>query len=334
MSTAVSGDQSLSYFLRQKNTEIKQNIERFTSELTTGQIADVRDALAGNYSFLTDVERKSEVLGRYAISSAEATIFTDAVQLALTHFRETTSTLSSSLLTAGTSPTAAKVTSLSGEARASFDTMVDTLNSETAGRYIFSGNKTDQRPLIDASIIIDGLRAALSGATTPDDIVLQATAWFDDPGGFAALAYEGGDDPLSPFLLSPSESASVDIRANDPELIVSLRNAAIAALANDPAFSLDLSEQASLFYKVGENSLINQNGVIGIQSKVGYIEAKIDNVTARNSAEVTSLNMAKNALLEADPYEAATKLEEAQFQLQSLYSVTVRMSQLSLVNFL
>jgi flagellar hook-associated protein 3 FlgL len=43
---------------------------------------------------------------------------------------------------------------------------------------------------------------------------------------------------------------------------------------------------------------------------------------------------AKTGLLEIDPFEAATKLEEVQFQLQSLYSVTVRMSQLSLVKFL
>ena len=62
--------------------------------------------------------------------------------------------------------------------------------------------------------------------------------------------------------------------------------------------------------------------------------ARLDRIATRNAAEVTSLTMAKNTLLEADPFEAATKLEEAQFQLQSLYTVTVRSSELSLVNFL
>jgi flagellar hook-associated protein 3 FlgL len=35
-----------------------------------------------------------------------------------------------------------------------------------------------------------------------------------------------------------------------------------------------------------------------------------------------------------DPYEAATKLEAAQSQLEALYTVTARLSRLNLVDFL
>ncbi len=80
--------------------------------------------------------------------------------------------------------------------------------------------------------------------------------------------------------------------------------------------------------------LIAQDDVIALRADVGFVESRIEKVAARNAAEVTGLEFAKVALLEIDPYEAATRLEEAQFQLQSLYTVTVRMSQLSLVNFL
>ncbi|MDG1170848.1 MAG: flagellin, partial [Sulfitobacter sp.] len=90
----------------------------------------------------------------------------------------------------------------------------------------------------------------------------------------------------------------------------------------------------SIFGKSGQALLIAGDDVIALRADVGFVEARIEKIGARNSAEATSLEYAKRALLEIDPYEAATKLEEAQFQLQSLYSVTVRMSQLSLVNFI
>jgi flagellar hook-associated protein 3 FlgL len=89
-----------------------------------------------------------------------------------------------------------------------------------------------------------------------------------------------------------------------------------------------------LFGLSANELLQGQSGAVTLQSRVGFAQARIDTIATRNAAEVTSLQMARNALLEVDPFEAATKLEEAQFQLQSLYSVTVRMSQLSLVNYL
>ena len=57
-------------------------------------------------------------------------------------------------------------------------------------------------------------------------------------------------------------------------------------------------------------------------------------ISARNEAEETSLEFARNSLLAADPFETATELENVQFYLQSLYTVTARNSQLNLVNFL
>jgi flagellar hook-associated protein 3 FlgL len=113
-----------------------------------------------------------------------------------------------------------------------------------------------------------------------------------------------------------------------------LRLTAVAALADDASFGLTVSDQSELFGITGRKMLSTRDAVISLQASVGFVEARVDQITARNAAEVTSLEYARTALLGIDSYQAATQLEEVQFQLQSLYAVTVRMSQLSLVNFL
>ena len=77
-----------------------------------------------------------------------------------------------------------------------------------------------------------------------------------------------------------------------------------------------------------------QDQLTKLRADIGFSQSRIQNVSTRNAAQTTSLEYARTALLEADPYETATKLEDVQFQLQSLYSVTVRLSELSLLNFM
>ncbi len=220
------------------------------------------------------------------------------------------------------------------EARSALDGIPGAINTTSAGRYLFSGAATDQPPLPDIDDVLLALRTAVSGATTPDALLAAAKVWFDDPGGFEATLYQGASESIAPFDLSQTEKVTLDVRAVDPKLKEVLRLTAVAALADDTGFGFDRSAQSEVFNKSGQALLVAQDDIIALRATVGFVEARIEKTAARNAAEQTSLEFAKLSLLAVDPYEAATRLEEAQFQLQSLYSVTVRMSQLSLVNFL
>jgi flagellar hook-associated protein 3 FlgL len=68
--------------------------------------------------------------------------------------------------------------------------------------------------------------------------------------------------------------------------------------------------------------------------RLGTTEGQIAAAATRNSAEVAALEIARNGLVSVDPYEAATRLEAAQSQLEALYTATARLSRLSLVDFL
>lgn len=334
MNTGSLGDLSQSYLLRHRNTSLKQDIARLTQELATGQVADVRQVLAGNVSYLADIERKTAMLEGYKVATSEATHFAGAMQTALGRFSDLSEDLTSSLVTAGLTTSGSTGDDIPSEARNALSAMIGTLNTDIAGRYMFSGTATNQAPLVEPDILLADLSAAIATATTPADMLTQAKAWFDDPAGFSAMAYQGSADVLLPFGLSQTEEISLHLQATDPKLRAMLAATAVAALADDPSFALSLPDQSEVFRLTGASMLGDKDGVTELRANVGFVESRIEAIATRNAAEVSSLNFARTNLLEVDPYTAATQLEDVQFQLQSLYSVTVRSSQLSLVNFL
>ncbi|MFT6674860.1 MAG: flagellar hook-associated protein 3 FlgL [Sulfitobacter sp.] len=334
MTGTTLGDLAQSYMLRSRNTALKQDITRLTTELASGQVADVRQVLAGNFSYLSDIERKMEILSGYEIATSEASHFTTALQATLEQMSDITEGMSGSLITAGTSAVGVTAGDVTSEARNALSSLIGRLNTNVSGRHLFSGAATDRPAVADTDALLGALSAAMVGAVTPADMLATAQAWFDDPAGFDAVIYQGSDNALASFALAQNENVSLDIRATDPDLKRSLMLTSVAALADDPAFALAPPAQAALFLDVGQQMLATQDRLTSLRANVGFVEARVDTIATRNAAEATSLNFAKAALLEVDPFETATKLEDAQFQLQSLYAVTVRMSQLSLVNFL
>lgn len=334
MTGTTLGDLAQSYMLRNRNTALKQDITRLTQELASGQVADVRQVLSGNQSYLTDLERKMDILSGYAVATTEATHFTAAMQAALGQMGNISENLSGSLITAGTSGIGVSAGDLSNEAENALEALIGRLNTNVSGRHMFSGAATDRPALTDAQTLLTELTAAMAGAATPADMITAAQFWFADPAGFDAVIYQGSNTGLAPFEMSQADAVDLDLRATDPDLKNTLMLTALAALADEPTFALAPPEQAELFLDLGQRMLASQDSLTSLQANVGFVEARIDAITSRNAAETTSLSFARAALLEIDPFEAATKLEDVQFQLQSLYSVTVRMSQLSLVNFL
>ncbi len=328
------GDLSSAFALRQRNVALRESIDRLTTELASGQVADTRNVLAGNYSTLTDIERRTSLLEGYGVATTEAKLFAGASQQALGLLQDFGSDLSGSLLTAGTSAIGVTGSDTASQAKSTLAGMIGVINTASAGRFLFSGTATDQAPLPDVETVLSAVRTAITGATSPDDVLATADAWFNDPAGFEALVYRGSANGLEPFTISANESVELDIRAVDPKLLEVIKLTAVSALADDGVLGYDVQTQSELFSKTGEALLVAQDNVVSLRAEVGFVESRIEGIAARNAAEVTSMEFAKAGLLAIDPYEAATQLEEVQFQLQSLYSVTVRMSQLSLANFL
>lgn len=334
MSSVSLGDLSQSFMLQRRSVLLRENLSSLTYELSSGKVSDVREVLAGNHNYLTGLERKLEVLEGYSVANTEAAYLTGAMQTSLDRVQQLSSDLGLDLLLASGGPIGVVSGNPSGNARVQLEGMISSINDDIAGRSLFGGTATDRPPLATSDEIIAELQVVLAGQTTPEDIVAAAEVWFADPAGFDAVMYSGSNTALAPFVLSETETVGIDVRANDDALKSIIMNTALSAMADDPIFNLTVPQQSELFGLTGLALQSGQDQLTSLRSKIGFTEARIETIAVRNQAEATSTEFARNALLEADPFETATQLENVQFRLQSLYSVTVRSSQLSLVNFL
>lgn len=334
MNSVSLGDLSQAFMLQRRSVELRQELSRLTDELSSGQVSDIKQILSGNHTYLSSLERSLEVLGGYNVATTEAGYFTAAMQTSLERVQDISGQLGLDLILASGGPVAVVAGSPPQNAATQLDGILNALNSAIAGRSLFSGTATDAPPLADAQTLLDEVRTVVTGQPTPADILAAAENWFTDPLGFDAVIYEGSDTSIAPFVLSETDRVSLDVRANEPAIKELLMYASLAALADDPALALTVPQQEDLFEIAGLGLQSNLDLITDLRSRIGIAEARIETIAVRNGAEKTSVEAARNTLILADPFETATQLENVQFQLQGLYQVTVRSSQLSLVNFL
>jgi flagellar hook-associated protein 3 FlgL len=68
--------------------------------------------------------------------------------------------------------------------------------------------------------------------------------------------------------------------------------------------------------------------------RVGTTQAQIVSAVTRNGAEESALEIARAGIVSADPYDAASRLEELQTRIEALYLITARVSRLSLSEYI
>lgn len=332
--TVTLGDRAYSMTFQSRSAELKTTIARLTDELSSGQTSDVSRRLGGDLSYLSDLEQGRAKLESYSISAREAAVQAEAAQTAVSRVVDISQGLGADLIALGSSALQPITGQAAREASDALQDMIGALNGSAAGRQLFSGTVTDQPPLNSAEALLQGLKTAVTGLSDPADIEAAAAAWFSDPGGFRAEMYQGGDQSMAPIQLSETETVTLDIRADAPEFGAVLQAAALAVLATDEDLALAPETRAELQRNAGEALLSAQDDLTDLGAHIGTAEARIEEVQTRQASARTAMDYAKGSLLEADPYQVATELEAVQFRLESLYTVTARSAQLSLVNFL
>ncbi|MCL6285197.1 flagellar biosynthesis protein FlgL [Ruegeria sp. 2012CJ41-6] len=328
------GDLASSLALRTRSAEIKTRIATLTDELSSGQTQNVNTRLAGDYSQLADMDRRLRHLQAFRTVTAEAGAWASGMQTGLTNLHDRVGDLSTKLVTFSKPGQEVTRAHMSKQAADDLKLLVSTLNTRSGGRSLFAGQAVDTTPLADDKTLLSALRTAVSGQTTPVDIIQAATDWFNDPAGFETVIYQGSDQSLDPISVSDTQDASLPLRADHPTFRAILRDTALAALATDPALGFSETVQSDLLHRTGAGLLRSQDELTLMQADLGHVESRIEAAKTQNAAAATATEFARNRLLAADPYDTATHLEAAQFQLESLYAATVRSSQLSLVNYL
>lgn len=328
------GDLAQGLVLRTRSALLKREIATLTEALSSGVTGDLAGRLGGDVSYLAGIDRDLRRLEGFRLASEEAALFAGTAQTHLGRLQGMAADLGADLIRIGPSSPGVSRAHAVVQARAGLDTALAALNGSIGGRHLFGGTATDRPPLGSADTILDGLRGAVAGLATAAEIEAAATAWFDDPAGFRAAVYAGSEIDLAAMRVGSDAEVSLRLRADDPTFRDILRPVALAALAGDPALDLAQAAQETLLHDAGVALMTGQDRLAGLGADLGFAEARIAEVSARNAAARTGLELARNTITAADPYDTASRLQEVQFQLESLYSVTVRSSRLSLLSFL
>ncbi|MBJ6371820.1 flagellin [Sedimentitalea arenosa] len=334
MNMTSIGDLAQTLMLRSRSAELKQTVATLSNELSTGRVSDAASRVGNDFGYLSDIDRNLTRLEGFTVAASEARLFTDAAQVSLETIQNDASRLSSAMISVNPSTLSAVGQNLGTQARDTLGLTIGALNSSAGGRSLFAGVATDRAPLASVDTMMSELKTLVAGMTDAGDVRTAVDDWFSDPSGFKAVMYGGADDTLAPFQIGPGQEVGFSLKADDAEFRNIMSGMALAALAGDASLGFDTGLQAELFRHSAGSLTAGQDGLTAVRADLGFAEARIEDSIARNESARTGLEYARNALLEADPFETATRLEQAQFQLETLYTVTVRSSKLSLLNFM
>ncbi len=326
------GDASLANILARQGADLRGQVLRASQEIASGNQSDIAASLRGDVSPLLAIDASLSRLSAYKSNTTEAAFQTAAQQSAIAGLSELATGLSTSLLGARNFSTPAQIDTLAADAKGRLASAIGLLNAQASGRAVFSGVDTDTVPLGSVEDMLAALQTAATGATTAGQVAAAVSTWFADPLGYGAF-YQGGD-PLSPAPIAPGETAELGTTAMDPILRDTLAAFAMAALLDRGVLAGDAAECGRLAQQAGQQLVSTEDARTTLRARIGTVEAQIEAARTRNSAEETSLGILRSDLGSVDPYEAATRLQTVQSQLESLYLVTARVSRLSLTEYL
>ena len=327
------GDLAQSKQFGARNATLKDAITKLSTEVTTGLTAKTTEAVRGDYSALSGIEASLTQLTSFKLVTSETGAMANHMQLALTSISDSGAALSTALLTASTSNSPTRLNVVAADADQRLQAALSALNTRFGATSLFAGVATDHAAVADADTLMTALQTAITGAVSAQDIVAAVDTWFADPAGYEATVYLGGD-AQGGVDISPDQRVQLGVTAKDPGITATLKGMAIATLLQRGVLAGDDASRFDLAKRAGESLASATAPLVELSARLGTAEATIITASIRNDAEKSALETARLGLLSVDSYDAASKLQEAQTQLETLYSVTARMSRLSLVNYL
>lgn len=332
MFSANVGDLAQALLLRRQTATAGADLNRLTEEAASGRAADLQTHLGGNFAPLAGLERALAQHAAYSASNDAAGQFAAAQQTALEAAQASVGDAATRFLNVASTGETTQLSVTFADAAAALEQVVGNLNADHAGRALFAGAAVQGNALADAGQVLAALGAALAGQTTSAGALAAADAFFDTPGGgFDTLVYAGSTTPLAPFDIAEGQTLRLDTTAQHQAIRDSLKGLAVVALMGQGLLQGSTGEQQALLEGAGARLVNTNDDLTGLRAGIGFAEERIEAARVRGEAEATGLETARAALIGADPYETALKLKEAETRIETLYTITARLSSLSLV---
>lgn len=328
----ISSNPFLTPALLRQSSELRAGLQKTTQEMTTGKYADQGKALRGDFSALAATDHALARLSGFGAATAELTLMGETMQRALAVISDAATELATNLLRMTSGSSAAQLSAITSSGLRDFNTAITTLNTRLADKSVFGGDASDRPALPDAETILTALQVAISGLTDINDISDEIDGWFNGAAGYETL-YTGGQGRAG-LNVAPGETAALPYTALDPAIRSTLAGLAKVALLDRGLLTGDHSSRSDLALIAGEKLFSSSESRAVLAGRIGTVEQQLSLAQSRNAAEKSALSLARSNLTEADPYEATVRLKDLESRLDAFYTITARLSQLSLTGYL
>lgn len=329
------GDLARNLQLREQSARLSRDVARLSDALASGRTADPGATLRGSFGALAATERSLTLLAGFERTIAEAASRGDGLQNALGRVVALARSTAGALIV-GAAPGAGApgLATASATARDAFLDSVSALNSRSAGQSLFAGRATEGPALPPGETILADLAAVTAGVTDAAGLRAAVADFLTAPGGpFETTVYLGTAEPPSRLRVSETQEVRFDVTAADPRLRETLAALALGALAGT-APGLTDDDRRVLAREAAATLVAAGPDVSGLQAEIGQTEARIAEARTANAVERSASEIARNDMLRADPSETALALQRVSGQLETLFALTARLSQLTFTNFL
>lgn len=335
MSFSAIGDLAAAFVFNRNMTASKRAVSKLSEEFTTGFARSARDATNGDFSAVSDWSRRISIEKTRLNTLSDAINRTSVKQAMLGALEERATDVAndfSVMLSAGPN---LRVSDAAASAKGALAQLVATVNTPVAGQMVFSGAASTTPALIEVDDLIATARTVVAGASSAQDAIDALDVWMADSlSGFESVAYLGSSADASEVRLSDRETINVPGTARGNEIKTLVRNLLVGTLAGDSTLSIGgngprvLLQEASLGLRNAGTALV------GLGGEIGYVEERLASAKASSAAEISTAERFMLDTLGVDQFETATRLRNAQDQLDRIFAISARNARLSLMEYL
>lgn len=329
------GGRLISTKLNRAGVDLRSIIQRHATELSTGQSSDPAQRLRGEVGSLHVIESR---LTRIAAQDQSLLAFGQRLgavgvvvgQISDLHERLRATTIS----TASAEPPQGALDRLAALGRQTLEDMIGALSRSHAGHTLLSGDRPDRQPLVSAGTMLQAAASAMIGVSSAQGIAQRVAELFFDSGGLFETNFYTGGPPIPAPAFTADGGMTSPPTAADPALRGALASAVLVAMigASDVVSSIEMRRDIA---KIAAHSQVGTaESLIDLSAGLGLAETSAADRRVRLTAEREALELAREARIGVDPYEAAVRLEDARVRLEAVLLLTARVSRLSLTEFL
>ncbi len=351
MKTSYVSNLAIQTAMRMTIAQNQMDLLKATQEQTTGRHYDVGLTLGASASRSLNLQREIDRLNSMKSTNSVVTQRLSGSQGALETMAKAAEKVRDTLVTYKGNDAASQLKIQKTEIMGALQTFTAAANTSFNGEFLFSGINTDAKPFADytatsaAKTAFDTAFASFksaNGITSDDQITaaqmttfitgLEASFMDTTPGGYWDTNWSNASSQNMTSRISASEVIESSTNANTKGFRMFALASVISAELMDknitPAARAAVGTAALDYVEKGIAGLNGERSSLGIgESRVKKANTSIDDQLKLMKSHVADLEG-------IDVEETATRINTLKVQLETSYTLTSRLQQMSLLNFL